>query len=125
MRLRARSTSCIPSPRLRTCEDINECATDNGGCGDATRFQCINGSGRAAVCGDIDECATANGGCDPLSACTNANGSYSCGSCPEGYVGTGLSGCIDIDECADSDGPATHARVYHHAVPSRSGHSGV
>ena len=30
-------------------------------------------------------------------------GSRTCGQCPSGYTGTGDAGCLDIDECADSN----------------------
>ena len=46
-----------------TCEDIDECATDNGGCGSATYWHCIDNEGADPTCEDIDECATDNGGC--------------------------------------------------------------
>ena len=36
------------------CADIDECLTDNGGCGDATFFSCTNnGGGCADLCRDI------------------------------------------------------------------------
>jgi len=48
---------------------------------------------------DVDECATNNGYCDPLAtghptlpgnnfpSCANSVGSYSCGECPDGFLG--------------------------------------
>ncbi|MBN96021.1 MAG: hypothetical protein CL928_18425 [Deltaproteobacteria bacterium] len=56
--------------------DIDECATNNGGCGDALYWSCANNPGASPTCSDIDECATNNGGCgDVLSwDCTNNAG---------------------------------------------------
>ena len=45
------------------CDDIDECATNNGGCGDPSFYQCTNQPGGAPLCMDIDECAAFNGGC--------------------------------------------------------------
>lgn len=49
-------------------------------------------------------CTTDNGGCDPLTTCSDASdGGVTCGACPNGYSGDGLSGCEDIDECTSID----------------------
>ena len=46
-----------------TCEtDVDECATDNGGCGDPVFYACGDNPGSAPTCTDIDECATNHGG---------------------------------------------------------------
>jgi hypothetical protein len=50
------------------CMDINECATNNGGCS-----------------------------ASPFVACTNAPGSWSCGACPPGYSGDGRT-CTPIND---------------------------
>jgi len=42
--------------------------------------------------------------CDPLTACTSTADGASCGPCPDGYRGTGLGGCTDIDECLAENG---------------------
>ncbi len=39
-----------------------------------------------------------------LTTCANAPGSFACGACPAGYTGTGLTGCVDINECATNNG---------------------
>ena len=42
-------------------------------------------------CIDVDECATDNGDCDPMAtapSCSNEQGSRTCGSCPDGVLGT-------------------------------------
>jgi hypothetical protein len=56
-----------------TCVDVDECATDNGGCGDPDFYECTNNPGGPPSCADIDECLTDNGGCgDPrYNECTN------------------------------------------------------
>jgi hypothetical protein len=97
------------------CEDINECATNNGGCdlvsactntpGSFRCGDCPSGyTGSSGHCTDIDECATGNGGCDSRTTCTNIPGARTCGACPPGLTGTGATGCTDIDECLTSNG---------------------
>jgi hypothetical protein len=99
-----------------TCNDINECATNNGGC----FTTCTNMPGSRACspcpagytgtgdtpCIDINECATNNGGCEtsPVVTCTNSPGSRTCGTCPAGYTGTGDTMCNDVNECATNNG---------------------
>ncbi|XP_070575545.1 multiple epidermal growth factor-like domains protein 6 [Ptychodera flava] len=74
------------------CVDINECATDNGGCGQT----CVNlyGTYRCSCdygyeleskgqCTEIDECEFDNGGCDQY--CVNTPGAYYC-DCDTGYT---------------------------------------
>jgi|GEM_PF-711674 len=75
----------------QSCE-ADECASDNGGCGDPTYFSCADAAGAAPSCGDIDECAVDNGGCgDPSYAgCVN-------------NVGADPS-CVDVDVCASDNG---------------------
>ena len=36
-----------------TCEDIDECATDNGGCGNATYWRCVDNEGADPDCNPI------------------------------------------------------------------------
>ncbi len=106
-----------------TCADIDECATSNGGCGDALYWSCTNNEGTVATCADIDECASNNGGCgDALYwGCTNNEGTFA--TCPDidecasnnGGCGDALywdctnnegtfATCADIDECASNNG---------------------
>jgi hypothetical protein len=69
--------SCIRA----LCTDINECATDNGDCGDTTTTSCVNSVGQfSCVCrsgyeGSPPIKACEGIACDPLSA--PANGSVS------------------------------------------------
>ncbi len=75
-----------------TCTDIDECQTNNGGCGDATRWTCSNNMGAAPTCTDVDECQTNNGGCGDATrwSCSNT-----IGAAPT---------CADIDECQTNNG---------------------
>ena len=50
----------------------------------------VNG---AIACVDINECATDNGGCDLRTTCTNFDGGRTCGACPAGFKGDGVTGC--------------------------------
>lgn len=49
------------------------------------------------TCVDFDECST--NPCDELTECTNRLNRFTCSACPNGYEGTGETGCIDINEC--------------------------
>ncbi|XP_050328157.1 cubilin homolog [Bactrocera neohumeralis] len=106
------------------CRDIDECATQNGGCSMSPRVACINtyGSYHCGDCplgwigdgrtcerrgGNIDgngatatSCAL-NNYCHPLAKCTEVSNTVVC-SCPAGMVGSGvgLNGCV----------PNTHQR---------------
>lgn len=83
------------------CTDVDECATGNGGCGDATYFTCTNQVGAAPKCKDIDECeGGAVAACGTgATACTNTDGGYEC-TCGDGYSGTGTKACADLDACS-------------------------
>ena len=83
----------------KTCTDVDECATGNGGCSaDAT---CKNNVGAAATCtckagftGDGKTCTTTascsvnNGGCNENATCTTSNGAIQC-ACNNGFTGDG------------------------------------
>ena len=89
------------------CVDIDECATDNGGCGDATYNSCANNPGAAPTCADIDECATDNGGCGDATyyACTdNVGAPPSCADIDECATNNGA--CDPVAECDDNEGAA-------------------
>ena len=76
------------------------------------------------MCTDVDECLRHNGGCSqtPNVQCLNTVGSYSCGACPVGYSGTGLScvyvgicgigngGCHPAATCQEQSGTSTNSR---------------
>ena len=95
--------------RSRNCEDIDECAKNNGkgdcehACANtAGSFRCSCPAGFSLgvdglTCNDIDECQADNGECSQK--CVNQPGNYSC-ACFDGFVNTGQNGtdviCIDI-----------------------------
>ena len=57
-------------------------------------------------CLDVDECkdtTLVNGGCSPLVVCSNTVGGRTCGGCPAGYAGNGVT-CGDVNECAAANG---------------------
>ncbi|KAK3244338.1 hypothetical protein CYMTET_46047 [Cymbomonas tetramitiformis] len=49
-------------------------------------------------CLPITSCENNNGGCDILTECSN-DAEQMCGECPEGYAGSGATGCVDEDGC--------------------------
>ena len=110
------------SGNTQVCTDIDDCAEGLAACG--KNEDCINTEGSYIcqcsngyelneydVCEDIDEC-TYTPCFDDSVNCTNLDPGFSCGPCPAGYTGEGLSGvgfefalsnrqeCLDIDECA-------------------------
>eukprot|EP00731_Ephydatia_muelleri_P031717 Em0023g224a len=89
------------------CEDINECLTNNGGCGQnctntigsyycsCNKSYVLGSDGHA--CNDIDECSATNGGCQQL--CNNTVGSFFC-ACQIGYsLQPNGFNCTDANEC--------------------------
>ncbi|MFC1611921.1 hypothetical protein ACFL6C_13240 [Myxococcota bacterium] len=84
------------------CQDIDECAVNNGGCGDPAFWSCTNIEGAEPTCTEIVDCTTGNGGC--MQNCDDSGGSIVC-SCDSGYTlhVDGLL-CDDINECATLNG---------------------
>ena len=82
----------------QSCTDIDECATDNGGCGSGAN--CTNTTGSRTCeclpgysdvdweCLDIDECSLNTDDCHANATCTNITGTYTC-ACDAGYSGDG------------------------------------
>ena len=62
------------------------------------------------LCVEATDCSVDNGGCDPLSKCTVVQGKPSCGACPPGYFGDGMTGCVaPLTGLATSEGQLTPA----------------
>ncbi|KAK3277089.1 hypothetical protein CYMTET_14889 [Cymbomonas tetramitiformis] len=82
----------------------NPPAECNRGCPEGT-----SGS-MATYCLPITSCDRDNGGCDLLTTCNNKQAEDSasveqlCGECPEGYAGSGTTGCVDDDGCQIGSG---------------------
>ncbi|KAI8506374.1 hypothetical protein Bbelb_158010 [Branchiostoma belcheri] len=99
----------------RTCQEINECATESHDCHEhaqcnntAGGFTCacaegFTGDGRS--CRDVDECVAASSDEECSDVCVNTVGSVYC-ACTSGYtLGEDMRSCVDTDECAlDTDG---------------------
>lgn len=91
------------------CQDINECDTNNGGCGSAAAYTCLNTQGGPPVCGDVDACV--GNPCDAAgdvgAACVDSVApgvGYTCSCSSSGWDGS--SGvCVDVNECVPGPTP--------------------
>ena len=81
------------------CEDIDECAVNNGGCSREPFVKCTNKSpgyecgkcpdgyeGDGRYCRKASLCDFENGGCSALATCSSNGNSVSC-KCMNGYTG--------------------------------------
>ncbi|KAK3241705.1 hypothetical protein CYMTET_48552 [Cymbomonas tetramitiformis] len=94
---------CYPGVACQSTNDF-ELAPEGWICGECPSGLDGNGIGELG-CDDVDECnVTPNGGCDNVTACVNDFGGFHCTECPTGTSGTGLLGCVDDNECLQSNG---------------------
>merc|ERR1711971_234839 len=116
----AACASCNPVFKINSnmdqCVDINECATNRGGCdskrscqnnaGGFTCADCSTGwaNDGAKGCKDIDECAANTDGCHFKRACVNSQGGFTCANCESGWANDGNKNCKDINECKTNNG---------------------
>ncbi|XP_023310715.1 signal peptide, CUB and EGF-like domain-containing protein 3 isoform X1 [Anoplophora glabripennis] len=104
----------------RTCLDIDECKTNNGGCEKECRntlgtyeCRCPNGlrlADDSKSCDDINECLLRNGHGPCQDTCENVFGSYKC-SCKKlngTVLGEDRHTCMDINECLKDNGGCSH-----------------
>ncbi len=101
----------------KTCADIDECKTNNGGCN--VNATCTNKVGAPVVCAckpgyagdgktctDIDECKVGNGGCNINATCTNKVGAPVVCACKPGYAGDGKTCSLTTNFCNTNCGKA-------------------
>ncbi|XP_032235667.2 signal peptide, CUB and EGF-like domain-containing protein 2 [Nematostella vectensis] len=99
------------TPDKYKCEDVDECATNKGGCSHGCQniaggYFCTCPKGYHIEkgidnfnCVDRNECVLDNnGGCQHF--CNNTVGGYQC-YCKRGFKLSGQYHCVDIDECAE------------------------
>lgn len=96
-----KAPTCVCNPYYvkegEVCVDKKECSVDNGGCGSASAFKCVEQVGALPKCEDINECVVGTAMCDVHADCVNSPGGYTC-ECKKGFTGNGKT-CINVDEC--------------------------
>uniref|UniRef100_A0A3B4F981 Cubilin n=1 Tax=Pundamilia nyererei TaxID=303518 RepID=A0A3B4F981_9CICH len=109
-----------------SCQDVDECLTNNGGCSTTPMVQCLNtmgsfhcgpcppgyeGDGKACTQSNI--CDTNNGGCYPLATCSSSPGSsLPVCTCPPGYIGNGYgpTGCTQTSNICQTNNPCVNGQ---------------
>uniref|UniRef100_A0A7E4W0Z1 EGF-like domain-containing protein n=1 Tax=Panagrellus redivivus TaxID=6233 RepID=A0A7E4W0Z1_PANRE len=99
-------TATLPSTNVSKCLSSNECGIDadcerrSGACRCKPGFR---GNPPSEPCKDVDECKEETNDCNASSRCLNYVGGYQC-VCAIGYRKNAEHGCVDIDECKESNG---------------------
>ncbi|RWS22865.1 cubilin-like protein, partial [Leptotrombidium deliense] len=88
--------TCVNVPRTKAGEAKYRCQCEQGWTNTGS-----NGDGPCSK--DINECDQGPCSTNPFVPCYNLPGTFSCGSCPPGYTGSGFF-CRDINECLVNNG---------------------
>uniref|UniRef100_A0A3B5L191 Cubilin n=1 Tax=Xiphophorus couchianus TaxID=32473 RepID=A0A3B5L191_9TELE len=140
--------SVIPQTHLKgwqgngySCQDVDECLTNNGGCSTTPVVQCMNtmgsfhcgscppgyeGDGR--TCTQSNICSSNNGGCHPLAICSSNPGSaFPLCTCPQGYTGNGYgpSGCTQISNICETNNPCVNGHSSGYICNCNPGWQGI
>ncbi|MEQ2238658.1 hypothetical protein ILYODFUR_035381, partial [Ilyodon furcidens] len=109
-----------------SCQDVDECLTNNGGCSTTPVVQCLNtmgsfhcgpcppgyeGDGR--TCTQTNVCSSNNGGCHHLASCSSNPGSaFPVCTCPQGYTGNGYgpTGCTQTSNICQTNNPCVNGQ---------------
>jgi hypothetical protein len=82
----------LVASQVRPCAENEQCKNVD----DSVRCDCVPGFVyEDAVCRQPTTCDNA-GGCDLLTSCVMSNGTRVCGACPDGYAGSGDTGCVPL-----------------------------
>ena len=77
--------------RALPCGELERCVLVSG----TPLCRCVPGAVlQDTLCTMGTSCEIDNGGCDPLTTCSPDAAGRVCGSCPDGYAGEGLQGCV-------------------------------
>jgi len=113
-----------------SCQDVNECATNHGGCDPLQ--DCLNtiGSFECGPCPEYyvnkppctyeNQCGGNNGGCNSRSDCVDTGKGRICTDCHDGYEGDGYGDCPDKNECLINNGGCDKNSVCQNTDGSRT-----
>ncbi|CAH1799045.1 unnamed protein product [Owenia fusiformis] len=71
------------------------------------------------TCVDVNECLTDNGRCDPNAECINTIGSFICGHCNKGFVGSSKYGCFPDDFCKSGNNDCHQDAICRFVAPGQ------
>ncbi|NP_001182543.1 stabilin-1 precursor [Danio rerio] len=97
-----------------SCEEINPCAEDNGGCsvnanctktapGERTCTCTTNYIGDGVICVEMDACLVNNGGCDENAICMKTGPNRVACACRPGFISQGHR-CLAVNPCRKDNG---------------------